>query len=240
MIDIALIQQCSPQIDPIVAQAIVRTESSFNPFAIGVNSGSRISQPQNYNQAVVTAKQLIKDGANIDLGLAQINSNNLNWLQLSIEEAFNPCSNLKAMQVVYNHCYARAGNTGLGTRMQRAFSCYNTGNMQKGFRNGYVNKATKNYNELRPIVINAYNTSNSLPSPIPTPSTLPTNGNDLANFATQLQTNITSNSNLNNSLNVNDVNQPYVIKEDDVTVASSSIPVNENRVIQNWDIFKDF
>lgn len=30
--------------------------------------------------------------------------------------------------------------------MQRAWSCYNTGNSRNGFSNGYVNKVTGNYN----------------------------------------------------------------------------------------------
>lgn len=146
---IELIQTCSPQMQIPVAQAIIKTESSFKQFAIGVNKGGKpVRQPSTYKEAVATAKQLIASGANIDMGYAQINSKNLKWLGLSVEQIFEPCANLKAMQTVYQHCYNRAGNTGLGTRMQRAFSCYNTGNMTSGFRNGYVNKVTSNFNEF--------------------------------------------------------------------------------------------
>ena len=143
---IELIQACSPNMQVQVAQAIIKTESSFNQFAIGVNKGSKVHQPRNYQEAVQTAKWLLANGANIDMGYAQINSSNLNWLGLSVEQVFQPCANLKAMQTVYYHCFDRAGNTGLGTRMQRAFSCYNTGSFTKGFKNGYVNKATNNFN----------------------------------------------------------------------------------------------
>lgn len=146
---IELIQACSPNVYLPVAQAIIKTESNFNPYAIGVNKGGRaVKQPTNYNQAVQVAKRLLSQGFNIDLGLTQINSANLNWLGLSVEQAFNPCSNLKAMQTVYLTCHNKAGTTGLGTRMQRAFSCYNTGNMTRGFKNGYVNKTTKHFNEF--------------------------------------------------------------------------------------------
>lgn len=143
---IELIQACSPNMQVQVAQAIIKTESSFNQFAIGVNKSSKVRQPRNYQEAVQTAKWLLANGANIDMGYAQINSSNLNWLGLSVEQVFQPCANLKAMQKVYYHCFDRAGNTGLGTRMQRAFSCYNTGSFTKGFKNGYVNKATNNFN----------------------------------------------------------------------------------------------
>lgn len=144
---IELIQTCSPNVHLPVAQAIIKTESNFNQFAIGVNAkGRAIKQPTSYQEAVNTAKRLISQGLNIDMGYAQINSANLKWLGLSIEQVFDPCSNLKAMQTVYLTCYDRAGTTGLGTRMQRAFSCYNTGNFTRGFKNGYVNKTTTNFN----------------------------------------------------------------------------------------------
>ena len=67
-------------------------------------------------------------------------------LGLSVEQAFDPCGNLKAMQTIYLGCYAKAGEAGYGNRMQRALSCYNTGNITKGFSNGYVNKVTNNFN----------------------------------------------------------------------------------------------
>ncbi|UYZ77106.1 lytic transglycosylase domain-containing protein (plasmid) [Moraxella bovis] len=148
MLDMALVTACSPQMHPAIVNAIAKTESGFNPFAIGVNKGAgRLTkQPTSYNQAVSTAKALLARGANIDMGLGQINSANLGWLKLSVEQVFDPCTNLKAMQTVYNTCYANAGSTGKGTRMQRAWSCYNTGNSRNGFSNGYVNKVTGNYN----------------------------------------------------------------------------------------------
>lgn len=231
MLELALVQQCSPHIDPVVAQAIVKTESSFRPYAIGVNKGTRISQPKNYSQAVVSARNLINSGGNIDLGLAQINSKNLNWLKLPIEQAFDPCSNLRAMQMVYNHCYERAGNSGLGTRMQRAFSCYNTGNMKRGFSNGYVNKVTRNYNELKPIVARALNIPttpaiNHQPvnyNPQPTNS-LPSNGSELADYADSLQAKVVVSSDESPSDNLA---KAKLVKGSD----------NDNQKVFNGDVF---
>ena len=77
---IALAQQCAPAIEMPIAHAIVKRESNYKAFAIGVNHGGKqIAQPKNYNEAVTKAKYLIQKGFNIDLGLAQINSKNLNW-----------------------------------------------------------------------------------------------------------------------------------------------------------------
>lgn len=241
MLELALLQQCAPHIDPVVAHAIVRTESSFKPFAIGVNKGKKVGQPRDFRQAVATAKGLLQAGGNIDIGLAQINSNNLNWLKLSVEDAFNPCANLRAMQTVYNSCFERAGSTGLGTRMQRAFSCYNTGNMVKGFNNGYVNKVTKNFNTF----------SNVLGNPLPenkTPSqALPRNGDALADYALQLQASSghTNNQAIQNpaiAINISDGannDQPFVASATSADINPVSAQASQ-RNAHSWDIFQDF
>lgn len=216
MLDFALIQQCSPDIHPAIANAIVKTESSFNNFAIGVNGG-RVKQPKNYQEAVITAKKLLAENANIDLGLAQINSSNLSWLGLSVEQIFDTCANLKAMQTVYNYCYSKAGENGLGTRMQRAFSCYNTGNTQTGFKNGYVNKATKNLNEIVAKI-------NGKALPIQPMNQLPTDGKQLALYAEEL-----------NKIKQVEANDNHI----------ETIDVGEQQEVQvqafnSWDVFKDF
>ena len=243
MLEAMLLQQCAPDIDPVVAHAIVRTESTFQPFAIGVNKGTRVKQPTNYRQAVATAKNLLAEGGNIDLGLAQINSNNLNWLKLSVEEAFNPCANLRAMQTVYNSCYQRAGTGGLGNRMQRAFSCYNTGNMKRGFNNGYVNKTTKHFNTFSNILNNAGNQPSYQVSP--RNQVLPKNGNGLADYASQLQARASrtndqaiQNPEMDSSNNESN-DHPFVASASIAGI--NSIPAQApQKQAQSWDIFQDF
>lgn len=172
-----LINQCASQLDYPVAHSIVQQESGFNPFAINVNkSNIKIAKVKNYSQAILTAKQLLAEGYNIDLGLAQINSSNLNWLGLTVDQVFDPCTNLNAMQKVYLTCYDKAGNNGIGTRMQRAFSCYNTGNIKAGFYNNYVNNVTNKFNAF---------TTNSKGI---NGKSLPRNGEDLAIYANDLAT----------------------------------------------------
>lgn len=138
LIDAALMAACAPQVPTPISYAIAKTESNFNPYAIGVNKGKGlVRQPRSYQETVQTAYRLRAEGKNFDVGLAQINITNFGWLGLSIKEAFNPCENLKAMQKVYLNYLSRFGNgSGQGTPMQRAFSCYNTGNARLGFRDG--------------------------------------------------------------------------------------------------------
>ena len=83
--------------------------------------GSYATEAASVNVAIVRASALLRTGRSIDLGLMQINSRNLGWLGLSVEEAFDPCRNIAA-----------------GARVLTSFSGYNTGHPNRGFANGYV------------------------------------------------------------------------------------------------------
>lgn len=141
----ALAAQCAPAVAPETMYAVIATESQGNPFAIGVNSGDRLArQPRTFGEAVTTAKMLLARGTNIDLGLGQINSANMEWLKLSVEEAFDPCENIKASAQVLSLNYKAALAAGKEMPLGAALSAYNTGSMTKGYRNGYVAKVFKN------------------------------------------------------------------------------------------------
>lgn len=142
MIDLpALAQQCAPTIAVQTIRAIVSHESQTHPFAIGINGGVRITrQPASLQEAVETARKLLTMKVSIDLGLAQINSANLERLGLTVEQVFEPCANLRAAETVLRDCYDRAAQrNGPGqTALKAALSCYNTGSYARGLANGYV------------------------------------------------------------------------------------------------------
>lgn len=144
---IALAQACAPLIAHQTLAAIVKTESGFRPLAIGVNGGQSLTrQPATVEEAVVTAKWLIANGYNIDLGLGQINSVNLPKIGLTVENAFEPCKNLAAVEKILhaNFQVARGKIQGDQAALQAALSAYNTGSFSKGFANGYVQKVVSN------------------------------------------------------------------------------------------------
>lgn len=176
MIDfVVLAQQCAPQVDVNIASAIVKSESSFNPFAIGVNRAAGLKkQPTSYEEAVTVAKRLISQGRNIDVGFAQINSANFKRLNLSVEQVFDPCTNLSAMQFIFNDCRNKAK----GKDIYKAMSCYNTGNHSSGFRNGYVAKVSRNLNYF------ANGSLNTMPVKFNPPSSPMNSSEQLAYFAT--------------------------------------------------------
>ncbi|MGO1072771.1 lytic transglycosylase domain-containing protein [Lysobacter sp. CA199] len=118
-----------------VMHHVVRVESSFNPYAIGVVGGRLVRQPKNLPEAVATVRMLERRGYNFSLGVAQVNRYNLGKYGLdSYEKAFDVCPNLQAGSRILAECYTRSQDWG------KSFSCYYSGNFTTGFRHGYVQK----------------------------------------------------------------------------------------------------
>jgi type IV secretion system protein VirB1 len=139
---LALALACAPAVHPQTAHALVQAESSFNPHAIGVVGGRLERQPKGRAEALATARQLLNDGWNFSVGLAQINRHNLARLGLTLETALEPCSNLQSMQSVLLDCFERASPSSGDPQhaLRRAFSCYYSGNFRTGFDHGYVRR----------------------------------------------------------------------------------------------------
>lgn len=131
----SLAQQCAPTVHPTTLQALVRTESGFNPFAIGVVGGHLARQPRNRTEAIATAKALDAQGINFSMGLGQINRANLARSGLTYETVFDMCANLRAGADILTRCYSSAAaNMGTGDMaLGAAISCYYSGNFTRGF-----------------------------------------------------------------------------------------------------------
>lgn len=136
-----LAHKCAPAVHVTTLAAVVRHESGFDPLAIGINSNPpRTLRPKTRQDATAQARQLIARGVDFDAGYGQINVRNWQRLGLTPETIFDPCTNLNAAQRLLVDCYQHAvkihppGQTAL----YATFSCYNTGSLSKGFKNGYV------------------------------------------------------------------------------------------------------
>lgn len=119
MLDLLL--ACAPAVDPVTMSAIVKQESGGQPWVINDNNGKRSYQLGSKAEAVLKATELISAGHSIDMGLAQINSKNLGWLGLSVEQVFDPCTNIAAGAKVLAQGYQNTGS------LAAALSMYNTG-----------------------------------------------------------------------------------------------------------------
>jgi type IV secretion system protein VirB1 len=130
---LSLAVQCAPSIHPATLTPIVKTESSFNPGAIGVVGKALPRQPQNLDEAVTAVKALVDQGADFSIGLGQINRQHFDVDKP--ERVFDPCTNLRMTAVVLQACYSKASKSEPDQQaaLQQAISCYYSGNLKRGF-----------------------------------------------------------------------------------------------------------
>ncbi len=130
---LTLIGLCAPVVSPPLMKAVVLEESRGNPHAIYDGGTRQAIYPSTEQQAIETARKLLSGGSRIDAGLAQISSANWEWLGLTVETVFDPCTNLQAGERVLLRAYLREPHT-----RDAAISRYNTGHPERGVKNGYV------------------------------------------------------------------------------------------------------
>ncbi|WP_026000424.1 lytic transglycosylase domain-containing protein, partial [Xanthomonas phaseoli] len=121
-----LAAECAPDVHPTTLKGVVSTESSWNPYAIGVVGGRLDRQPRGLAEAVATARELERQGFNFSMAKCGE----------SYETVFEPCRNLKAGSAILKDCFQRA-KAQMGDdqhALRAAFSCYSSGNFTRGFR----------------------------------------------------------------------------------------------------------
>jgi type IV secretion system protein VirB1 len=240
-----LVEQCSANVEPIVMLSVIKTESSHNPYAIGVVNGA-VKQPKTLQEAVNTAKALHAANKNFSMGLAQINRYNLAKYNLNYETVFDPCNNIRAASYILSDCYSRALklNSNHNDALRMAFSCYYSGNFSTGFRADF--KGQLPYVEK---VWNALGINSGFGSQlINGKATYATNPIKLiANSKSASQ--LANNANLQNNFDVNAINSNIntsnnFANELDYSLAGSQAPAItatvKAKVVNSWDIFNDF
>ncbi len=147
MMDMTLYADCIYQVHPTTIEQIIKHESHFRPFAINVNKkkdqpAPRFAQPKTKQQAIELANYYVSLGHSVDLGLMQINTNNLKAYGVTVADMFEPCQNIQVGSHILYESYQRALkiNPNPSAALQIALSYYNTGSPHRGFRNGYVQK----------------------------------------------------------------------------------------------------
>jgi type IV secretion system protein VirB1 len=139
---LTLAQHCAPEVRTATIAQVVRAESDFNPYAIGVVGGHLERQPRSREEALATAWHLADHGYNFSVGLGQVNQANFQQYGLTLETAFEPCLNLHAAARILQDCYRRAyrANGAEQAALRDAFSCYFSGDFRRGYSAGYVTK----------------------------------------------------------------------------------------------------
>lgn len=135
---VALAKACAPGIATEAVVPLVLTESGGDPLQINVNKGPRVRAGSVAEGAAIVRRYMMA-GYTVDVGLAQINSDNFASLGVTVEQAFEPCTNLGLAASVLQQGYSLASRHYAGLdAISATYSLYNTGSMTRGFRNGYV------------------------------------------------------------------------------------------------------
>jgi type IV secretion system protein VirB1 len=140
---VALIEQCAPQVSPVLMQALVRTESAGRPLAIGMDrSHGTVKQPETLQEAVATAKALVASGRRFSVGLAQIHVSNVGLYGMSWEQAFDACQNLAVGQKILWNFYHRASASGYFgvAAIWAALRGYNSGGVDRSISDDYASR----------------------------------------------------------------------------------------------------
>lgn len=158
---LALAMQCAPSIHPATLTPIVQTESSFNPYAIGVVGKVLPRQPQSLNEAVLVVKQLVDEGADFSIGLGQINRQHFDINRPEL--VFEPCTNLRMAAAILEQCYAVASakEPNRQAALHKAISCYYSGNPKGGFK---AEAAFGGSSHVQRVLANAGGTSVTVPA----------------------------------------------------------------------------
>jgi type IV secretion system protein VirB1 len=149
-----LAEECAPDIPLVTLRAIARTESAFHPYALSLNYPRRTArehgmssggialarQPRTLTEAQAWTQYLLKRGRSVSVGLMQVNSEHLADLNLTADQLFDPCTNIRAAARLLTAKYQQAAAiSGDGqAALQQALSEYNSGSAFLGVANGYV------------------------------------------------------------------------------------------------------
>ncbi|MFC0809470.1 lytic transglycosylase domain-containing protein [Ensifer sp. P24N7] len=108
-----LAQTCAPMVAAETLAGVVSLESRFEPLAIRINSGAKLSQqPATKAEAIEIATSLVAERQDIQLGLGGIGLEELRNLKLSISDAFDPCLNLQATATLLDGYFRLAVKAG--------------------------------------------------------------------------------------------------------------------------------
>src|SRR5215469_12900100 len=149
-----LAQSCAANVPVSTLEAIARTESALHPYALSINRPHKLARSQGWNRGTITlerqpesldeaiawTKWLLAHGVTVSIGLLQVNSEHAKALHMTVEQLFEPCTNLWAGATLLATTYsatARAQGEGLSA-LDTALSNFNTGTPHIGFQNGYV------------------------------------------------------------------------------------------------------
>lgn len=137
----AAIEQCGNGVDSQLFASLVKQESNYNPYAIGMDGKDALKpQPQSYEEAVAVADRLVSEGKKFSVGLGQVHISNVQRYGLTWEQAFDPCTNLRVASKILRAFHSKAIKSGYASEdaLFAALRGYNSGNVHFRGSDGYA------------------------------------------------------------------------------------------------------
>jgi len=150
----AVAAACAPGIPLPTLRGIARAESGFHPYALSLDYPKRTAREQGFKAGeIFLARQpttlaearawthwLLARGRSVSIGLVQISTQHAADLGISVDQLFDPCTNIRAGAQILSAEYQRAAAVrGEGQEaLRQALSQYNSGSSTVGLENGYV------------------------------------------------------------------------------------------------------
>lgn len=133
----ALFSQCAPDVSPITLHALVGVESSGYPYVIANVTDNKTHHFTKKDDAINFANDLAANNKTYSAGLMQIYSKNFKGYNLTNENVFDHCTNIKVGADIFKKCYERALKENPSDKqgaIRKGASCYYSGNMTRGFK----------------------------------------------------------------------------------------------------------
>lgn len=135
--------RCAPTVALELMRELIRQESGFRPFVIGVDAGQPpiARQPTSLDEAVELATDLVKRrGPRFSVGLAQIHASNVARLGLTWQQAFDPCHNVATGERILWSFYRKALASGYSDSLAvwAALRGYNSGSVNAAVSTTYA------------------------------------------------------------------------------------------------------
>lgn len=132
--------ECAPMVASSTIAAIVQVESGDRPLEMWNNTTRSMVGPANRAQAIQYLRQAMAAGQQVDVGLAQVDTENFSALGLTPRTAFNACANLRAGATILHADWEKALAHGYRGQvaLYHAFEAYNSGRLWGDA--GYANK----------------------------------------------------------------------------------------------------
>lgn len=149
----SMMRRCVPEVHPTTLSAIVHVESAGHAYVISDDGPEglpwsqrktmlRSFYPASKDEAVRLVESLLAQRHLVGIGPMQVSVRNVRRLGMTVQDAFDTCTNLRLGGRVLVEQFLSASKKYRNQQeaLLAAVSAYNTGNFENGFKNGYVQK----------------------------------------------------------------------------------------------------